>query len=196
MSHQRRFRKPLLTHYPVLRLPLQILGFCLSVPSHAPAEASEASLRPLGVELGSAIEDVRSRLDEVGATCEESTSAVARGPLLSCSGEFELVGLQQAQFLFSARGRLEGVVLTLPKERWPAVNNALAGRYRLERSLEPFVGDRSSHYRGADGRVIAEAPHMSFEMSVTYATEWLLRAADDHSATLRAEARRKDAAGL
>lgn len=196
MSHRRRFRKPLLVQFPFLRLPLQILGFCLSIASYEPADANEASLRPLGIELGSAIEDVRARLDELGARCEENTSAVARGPLLSCRDGFELEGLQQAQFLFSAEGRLEGVVLTFPKGRWRTVNTALAGRYRPERSLEPFVGDRSSHYRGAGGRVVAEAPHMSFEMSVTYATEWLLRTADDHSAALKAEARRKDAAGL
>lgn len=196
MSHRRRFRKPLLSQFPFLRLPLQILGFCLSIASYEPAEASEASLRPLGIELNSAIQDVRSRLDNVGARCEESTGSVARGPLLSCRGNFELDGLQQAQFLFSELGRLGGVVLTLPKQRWQSVNAALAERYRLESSLEPFVGDRSAHYRGAGGRVIAEAPHLSFEMSVTYATDWLLRAADDHKAAKKIEARSKDAAGL
>jgi len=196
MNPRRRFRKPLLAQFRVLRLPLQVLGFCLSFASYAPSEAFEAGLRPLGIELGSAIQDVRSHIREVGATCDEGTSAVARGPLLNCTGAFGLEGLQQVKFLFSRGGRLEGVVLTLPKERWRSVNTALAERYRLERSLEPFVGDRSSTYIGAGGRVDAESPHLSFEMSLTYATDWLLEAADEHSAVKESEARRKDAASL
>lgn len=196
MSQRPRFRRPLFNAFPALRLPLQIVALCLALATQGTVDAADASLRPLGIELGSRVQEVRARLDSVGARCQASTSAVTQRLLLACRGGFQLAGLQQSQFVFSEDGILQGVVLTLPKDRWRDVTAALAERYSTERTVEPFVGSRSAHYRGAGGRIIAEAAHLSFEMTVVYATHWLLEQSDKHAAERESEARRADAAGL
>lgn len=196
MRQQPRFRKPLFNAFPALRLPLQILALCLALATQGTVDAADASLRPLGIGLGAKVDEVRAHLDAAGARCRASTNADSRNLVLSCRGGFQLAGLQQSQFVFSADGILQGVVLTLPKDRWRDVTAALSERYSTERRVEPFVGSRSAQYRGAGGRVIAEAPHLSFEMTVVYATDWLLEQSAKRAAERESEARRADAAGL
>lgn len=196
MSQRPRFRKPLFNAFPALRLPLQILALCLALATQGAADAADASLRPLGIELGCKVDEVRAQLDAAGARCRASTRAESRNLLLACRGGFQLAGLQQSQFVFSADGILQGVVLTLPKDRWRAVTAALSERYSTERMVEPFVGSRSAQYRGAGGRIIAETPHLSFEMTLVYATDWLIEQSAKHATERESEARRADAAGL
>lgn len=57
--------------------------------------------------------------------------------------------------------------------------------------VEPFVGNRSARLRSGEVLIDVESPHLSFEMSVAYATRRFHELMDAHlKAKARAEQRR------
>jgi len=141
-------------------------------PLPARAQSGEATLG-LGLGMGSAtVADARKAASAAGARETAATvSAINQGDMLTFSGDFGLEGLQETTLIFDPSGKLVCALLDLGKHRYDAVLAALKGKYRLENEVRPFVGNRSARLRSGDVQIVAESPHLSFEMSVTYARD-------------------------
>ncbi|OOE49069.1 hypothetical protein BZG12_16260 [Salinivibrio kushneri] len=97
-------------------------------------------------------------------------------------------GLKEVTTIFSSDGKLVGVLTTLPKNKFDYLNKALSGKYKLVNQKIPFVGNKAATYRDGATEITLEAPHMSFDMSMNYINDELMRAFKQQS---EAEARQK-----
>ena len=68
-----------------------------------------------------------------------------------------------------ASNRLAAVILTLDKRRYAELKKVLASEYRLVSDRAPFVGDQKARFRKGAVTITADAPHLSFDMSIIYA---------------------------
>ncbi|TLM73182.1 hypothetical protein ACONUD_07470 [Microbulbifer harenosus] len=131
-----------------------------------------------------------SELKEMYQVSHTGTNKYSNGNMYSIpvSGiDFE--GLQEVTAIFSRDGKLIGVLTKLPKRKFDYLNKVIAGKYRLVNQQIPFVGNKSATYRDGATEIMLEAPHMSFEMSMNYINDELMRAFNSQS---EAEARQKE----
>lgn len=66
---------------------------------------------------------------------------------------------------------IEGVVLSLSKNKFDQIYETLSDKYETLSSTIPFVGDKYIKFQDDECYVIIDAPHMSFIMTVTYTTK-------------------------
>jgi hypothetical protein len=138
-----------------------------------PAIASADEVRVFGLHVGSAeITEVRSAAVALGASeSDRGISAVTEGPLLKYRGDFGLEGTTASVFLFDKGGKLVAVSLEIDKRQYDRIVDVLKAKYRVVNELRPFVGDRSVRLVAGNIDIRLDAPHMSFEMTLTYGTE-------------------------
>lgn len=132
---------------------------------------------PFGVVLGkSTAKDVRAALGNKTHFQVIDQNPVSHGLSLISNGEgLDMPDLRKAIFAFDADGTLQYVQLTLPKG---GMRNAgfkrfygmLKSKYHPVKSSQPFVGDQYARFDAANAWIELDAPHMSFEMTVTYTT--------------------------
>jgi hypothetical protein len=143
-------------------------SFFLATSAHA------ANVAPLGLEVGIAsLEQVKARVGN-SHLAQTGINAYSDGPMLESNGEgLDIEGLQKILFIFDAKNKLAGVVMTMADHRFDDVYQFLAGKYQVKTKQIPFVGDR--YVRLAQGASLVEIsdPHMSFEMEVRYLTNGL-----------------------
>ncbi len=143
----------------------------LGLAASGPAEA--AGPQVLGLEIGSAtVVDVRAAARDLGGNeTDRGTSAITDGPLMKFNGSFGLEGAKNASFIFDRSGHLVAVSLTVAKHRYDPIMGVLKGKYRLLNEVRPFVGNRSATLASGDVEIRVDAPHLSFDMSLMYATQ-------------------------
>lgn len=150
--------------------------------------------KPLGVPLGSSIEDVRkalpnTRLEKTGI------SAISNGPILETNGTgLDVQGLQRVTLVFSADKRLEAVQMRMEQGTYDRVLGYLQKQYPLKSNQAPFVGDKKAVFADPGWRIEIAAPHMSFNVTVTYMTQPFFEALEQNAAAERKEKDRKESA--
>ena len=134
---------------------------------------------PLGVEVGYAnIDGVRSKLGDLTSLTDAGTNEYSNGRMLSADGSgLGIDGLKSALFIFDQANTLQGVVLKMPRgPRYPGATADLAktlgGKYQLvSKGFESFMDYGTFHFEQGDSRVDIDSPHLSFSMTVRYATK-------------------------
>ncbi len=104
------------------------------------------------------------------------------------TSSIDFQGLKEVTTIFSTNGKLVAVLTTLPKSKFDYLNQVLSSKYKLLNQQIPFVGNKSATYRDGATEITLEAPHMSFDMSMNYINDDLMRAYKQQS---EAEARQK-----
>lgn len=130
-----------------------------------------ADTGPFGTVIGkTTLAELRSITGSSSPLQSVGENAWNGGPMYVAQGSgFGIAGLLQVTFIFDTRDRLAAAVLTLDKRRYPEIKQVLASEYRLVSDQAPFVGNQESRFRQGPVTITAAAPHMSFEMTVTYA---------------------------
>jgi len=150
------------------------------------------SVQALGYTFGSAeyAEVLASLRERGGQPAERGISAHANGPMIGVGAPRNLgvEGLKDALLIFNERQLLAAARLTLPKHRYDAIVAVLKDKYPLVREQRPHVGNRVAEFRSGDMLITADAPHLSFDMTVSYRTTGFQRAMDK---AVRAEAAQK-----
>ena len=59
---------------------------------------------------------------------------------------------------------------TFRVDRYDEVLKAPRSKYALEDEQRPFVGNRSARFKAGVVEIVVDAPHLSFDMAVLYAT--------------------------
>lgn len=85
-------------------------------------------------------------------------------------------GLKEVTTIFSDDGKLVAVLTTFPKSKFDYLNNALSSKYTLVSQNIPFVGNKEAKYRDGATEITLDAPHMSFDMTMNYINDDLMRA--------------------
>lgn len=139
-----------------------------------------------GMELGKMTEkDLKAKYN----VSHTGTNKYSSGNMYSVpTSSIDFQGLKEVTTIFSTEGKLVAVLTTLPKSKFDYLNQALSGKYKLVNQQIPFVGNKSATYRDGATEITLEAPHMSFDMSMNYINDDLMRAFKQQS---EAEARQK-----
>lgn len=95
--------------------------------------------------------------------------------------QFSFEGLQEVTLIFDSDELLVGVVATLNKGRFDDLFSGLSERYRLLSSQRPFVGNKLANFEAGDTEIHLDAPHMSFQMTMSYLDKGLLKSFQEKS---------------
>lgn len=98
--------------------------------------------------------------------------------------------------IFDTTGLLIAVITTLPKSKFDYLNQTLGGKYKRVSQNIPFVGNKSVTYRDGGTEITLEAPHMSFEMSMNYIRDDLMRAFNQQSEAEKRQKQQSEASQL
>lgn len=149
-----------------------VLSFVLMASMPAMAQTNAATVAPLGFAVGKAtLKEVKAGVPGGAKLSNEGTNRYSKGPMFKAQGRaFDIEGLQDVWFVFDEREALVAVQMTMAKSGFERVYQNLAGKYRLVSKDTPFVGNKSACFQQGDIVIELEAPHMSFEMTVTYKT--------------------------
>lgn len=139
-----------------------------------------------GMELGAMTEkDLKAKYN----VSHTGTNKYSSGNMYSIPvSSIDFQGLKEVTTIFSSDGKLVAVLTTLPKNKFDYLNQALSGKYKLVNQKVPFVGNKAATYRDGATEITLEAPHMSFDISMNYINDELMRAFKQQS---EAEARQK-----
>ncbi len=124
---------------------------------------------PLGIELNkSTLDDVKKSYRVVQSS--QNATEGYHNSLLDIEN-IQMDTLSEAVVISNETNIVEGVVLTLDKNKFDDINQTLSGKYKTLSSKIPFVGNKLVTFQDGDCHIIINAPHMSFSMSVAYVTK-------------------------
>lgn len=138
-------------------LAIVLLGFNSAAYSNPTA---------FGLEIGkTSSAELNEKYDATSAGINKYT----RGPMFSVpASEISFSGLRELTAIFNRDDELVGVLTTFPKSKFDYLNKAIGGKYSLVSQEIPFVGTKSATYRDGQTEIKLHAPHLSFEMQLTY----------------------------
>jgi hypothetical protein len=152
------------------------------------AIALGANAAPLGMEIGVATyAQVKERIGKLTALEETGTNKYSGGQMLAGKGQgLEVEGLKDITFIFDRAGSLQGVLMTLEKS-FRATYEKLRKKYKVTSQRIPFVGDAEARFAAGDSVIVLDAPHMSFEMTLSYLSQTFLASFQARAASDRAK---------
>ena len=158
------------------------------------AQMAWAAPAPFGLEIGKAtVRDLKAAYPVQSA----GTNTYSGGEMYRIdASRIDFEGLQGVLAIFGKDGTLQAVTATLDKNRFDAVNQGLAGKYKSVSKKLPFVGDKRVVYVDGQTEIELDAPHMSFEMVMTYATKSLIKAFRSQSSQAAQQKKRNEASQL
>lgn len=162
--------------------------FAFAIPARAEMP------KPLGVPLGTSVEDVQkalphTRLEKTGI------SAITNGLILETDGTgLDVEGLRHVVLVFDADKRLDAVQMRMDKDAYDRVFGYLRKLYPLKSNQAPFVGDRKAVFADQGWRIELAAPHTSFDATATYMTKPFFAALERNTAVERQEKAQKEGA--
>ncbi|WP_347988505.1 hypothetical protein [Methylomonas sp. AM2-LC] len=169
-----------------------IIGMTLSLVLN-PVYAGTAVL---GFEIGvSTLEQVNSSLSEKTTTQDGGINKYSNGPMLKTDGNsYEIDGLNEVLYIFDDQRKLMGVIMTMHKDRFDSIYSFIAKKYKVFSQERPFVGDKSAQFKAADSIIEINAPHLSFQMKVSYIRNDLMQKFNNQS-KVDTETKKKSEAG-
>ncbi|MEI8295084.1 MAG: hypothetical protein WCG04_00995 [Alphaproteobacteria bacterium] len=137
---------------------------------------SLGNVAPFGLELNKAtMKDLESKYDILKKSKKkDNVTFAAISPRL-----LALKDLKEASFVFDGRDVLQAVILKMGKYKFNEMYDILSEKYQLTRKDIPFIGDKVAYFSQDDSKIILEAPHMSFDLEVTYVTNAFLKESND-----------------
>lgn len=138
---------------------------------------AHAGTKALGFEIGvSTVDQVRSVMVKQTRVMDAGENKYSAGPMLKTDGTgYDIQGLNSVVYIFDPQQKLLGVVMGMNKNRFDVVFKMLADKYKVVAQERPFVGDRYARFKTQDATIQIEAPHLSFDMDVSYLRDDLLK---------------------
>ncbi len=137
--------------------------------------------QPLGIELGASVAEVTKTFHNHQLR-DKGTNAYSNGPMLQMDGTgLDIDGLQTVLFVFDGESKMTALMMTMDaggmgKGNFEKVQSFLRKSYPLKSSDNPFVGNKHAVFETAASRIELDAPHMSFDLTVTYMTKVFFKA--------------------
>lgn len=170
-------------------MKISLIAFVLLLPAVVLADPA-----PFGLEIGKAtVKDVKSKY---GAK-HSGTNKYTKGEMYDLDvSRISLEGLQSAEVIFSVEEKLLAVICTLPKSKFNSLFDSLKGKYKLVSSSIPFVGDASAKFVDGNTDITLEAPHLGFDMQMSYVHKDLWKAYKEQSNEEEQQKKKKETSQL
>lgn len=136
------------------------------------------AVAPLGFTVGKAkAAEVMAGIKGKTSVEEAGINKYSEGRMLKAGGSgLEIEGLQEVIFIFDKEDILVGTLMTMGKGSFEKVYGYMAGKYKVVNKNIPFVGNKYVKFKDGNVTIEINAPHMSFEMEVSYFDERLNKA--------------------
>ena len=154
--------------------PRVISNLALGAALSLSAMNASADPAPFGLEIGKAtIAEMKSKYRaELTGTNKYSHGEMFNLP----TAQLGFDGLKEATVIFDKNEVVSAILLSFPKHRFDSLHGSLKGKYRVTQSQIPFVGNKKVVLKDGQTEITLNAPHLSFEMSLNYISDDLLRA--------------------
>lgn len=155
------------------RLESIVLGLCaMMLPT-----IGAAQILVLGQELGVSTEQqVMAAVPREANVQGKGENKFTGGLQFETSGDgYGVEALSKVSYIFDEDKKLASVILVLGKHRFDDLFGVLAKKYTVTAKERPNLGDMSARLNGKGGTVILNAPHLSFELTVSYVRDDLYR---------------------
>lgn len=86
--------------------------------------------------------------------------------------------------------------MSMNKNRFDSVSQAVSKKYKVTSQNRPFVGNKFARFKSADSTIEIDAPHLSFEMEVRYIRKDILQKFNTQSAAEAENKRKREAANF
>lgn len=104
--------------------------------------------------------------------------------------------LKIAKVLCDENGIVQGVQLVIDKNRFEDIYHSIDAKYEQHSKTIPSVGDKIVRFKYKDSYIILSAPHMSFNLYLTYLTQSISQKISQVSEEEEAERRLKEEQSL
>ena len=139
------------------------------VKSSSALTANQSNAEPLGFKLGVTSLAVIKQKD--GEMQLDGYSKWTGGKQFTSKGTVHNIeGAKNITYIFNKQDLLDAVIIVMHKDYFNKVNSYLKSKYKLQSETIPFVGDKYTKYKQGNSIVELNAPHLSFEMEVSYST--------------------------
>ena len=140
------------------------------------ATAVFADPAPFGLEIGKAtVADAEKMysIEKIGIN-EFFNGTVYRVAV----NQIDFEGLKELRLVFNKKGALSIVHATLPKSQFKSIHHSLSKKYKVVKQEIPFVGDSFVQYVNGSTKILLNAPHLSFDMTMQYFNKEMFAAID------------------
>ncbi len=170
---------------------------CLALMFAFAANCAYADATVLGLKMGEAtVGDIKAKY----SVREKGINGWSNGEMYQIStSDIPIDDLKSALAIFDTNGKLVCVELVMSKggfnSRFDEMHAQLKKKYKVVKTKIPYVGDTYAHYK--DGKTVIEldAPHMSFDMTLTYMQQ-SFKAAFDSGAQQQQQAKKQQEADM
>lgn len=109
---------------------------------------------------------------------ETGINKFSQGPMYRIPAQnIDMAGLKDVVFTFNHQGILQYVQMTFnSKNKFDELASQLASKYKMTKKQRPHVGNRYAEYHNGNSKILLEAPHMSFDTTLTYVSNQFLKA--------------------
>jgi hypothetical protein len=155
------------------------LIFILALPSIAIAQENATFF---GFEVGAdTVQSARTKATEKGLDLKNAgINKYSDGPMITVDAKgMDVKGVRDFLLIFDKQELLQAIVLDTRKNHFEMFEEFLASKYQLVKRQVPFVGDKFTKFSAPNAVIELSAPHMGFNMNMTYASEKFLQAFDD-----------------
>ena len=167
-------------------------GIALAIALFSSAASADPTI--FNLELGKTTE---AQLKSMYSAQHTGVNKYSDGNMYSVpTSAINFDGLQTVTTIFDKGGVLIAVLTTFPKSKFDYLNQALGGKYKQVSQNIPFVGNKSATYRDGGTEITLEAPHMSFEMTMNYIRDDLMRAFNQQSEAEKRQKQQSEASQL
>ncbi|MGS2743870.1 hypothetical protein ACU6TU_09755 [Halomonas sp. LS-001] len=105
-------------------------------------------------------------------------------------------GLKKLTAIFDEDEVLVALLATFHKNRFDDLNQAIGQKYRRVNQQIPFVGNKKASFRDGDTQIILDAPHLSFELTLSYLRDNFNTAFNQRSQQEQRQRREQEASQL
>ncbi|GHV03690.1 hypothetical protein AGMMS50229_03440 [Campylobacterota bacterium] len=158
---------------------------------------SDTNPSPIGLQLGkSTIADVKQKYRLITKKGREF-NAINGGEMYDIDTKnISIEGVKSGVVIFEQDGTLAFVYLNINKNRFDAMFDQLSGKYKLTHKEIPAVGNKLAKFKVGNSEIELYAPHLGFELDLTYATDAFWQASKNYSRKKQEQKKQSEASQL
>ncbi|WP_417821310.1 hypothetical protein [Terasakiella sp.] len=159
-------------------LILHFFLFLLSLTISTQAVLAAEIATPFGFEIGvDTLHSSKTKVIEARSTMKNiGTNKYSHGPVYEVDvSHIAVKDIKTIQLIFDAKDHLQGITFNSSKHNFKSLEDHVASKYQLSRREVPFVGNKFAEYKAPNAIIQLDAPHMSFQMSISYVSTDLLK---------------------
>ena len=151
----------------------KFIMFIVAIITFVFSSYASSNPKPLGLELGVAtISEAKAKYNLI----YDGINKYTLGKMYKIKpSELNIEGLKEISLIFSKDEKLQGILMTFPKDFndtfWNKLFNSLKKKYILKSSYTPFVGNKYALFEKGNSIIKLESPHLDFTIYLIYMTK-------------------------